>query len=258
MNQTLLFSTVPQVIFFISFFVVFTLVELLLVWILNRLQTQYWEFVIDRIIRAKVRYGARIKIFALLILLALSFVITLKTPIVKSLQEGGIELRALAGLMLLAMIVIYFRTTKKVTQLAIEKRVHEFLYVVISVALMVYMILLADHSYKNYKAFVGDQLVTPTINEVGVALEEGKKKELLETFTAMAKEGKCPVTDLSAENGSLKHFVLVGLDPSLAEPDAPLATEDPQGFLKGRLCTNGKEYFMLSAQGAWYWVSLQD
>jgi len=66
---------IPLLAFFIGFFVVFSIIELLIIITLNRLGRKHWAFVIDNLIRAKVHHSKAIQmITAIGIIIILAFI----------------------------------------------------------------------------------------------------------------------------------------------------------------------------------------
>ena len=54
----------PTLIFFLAFFIAFSLLELILIFILNRFAAGHWVFFIDKIIRFQLHHRFAIRVFA--------------------------------------------------------------------------------------------------------------------------------------------------------------------------------------------------
>lgn len=254
MNPTFSSDFAPQFVFFFSFFVAFSLVELLLIFVLNRLSRKYWEFVIDHIIRVKVHYGRVFEVAAIFGIVALLILVYFRTPFFTVIQSTTPVLKVFAVLQLLIMVLIYFTTTRKFTHLALERKVHQYMYFVVSLILFVFIIILADDSYTAYRKFINTQFVTPAVENIQTQIDEQKKESLLKKFSGDLAAGKCSSFDYTQQKGpGLTHFVFVAFDPALAEPSAaPLGQGMPS--LKGKVCTDGVDSFLITEQGQWYWV----
>jgi len=244
---------VPLLAFFIAFFIAFSLLELMIIWILNGLEKKHWAFVIDRLIRAKVHYGKAIGLIAtagmalvlLLILFATPFfsIFTAATPIVKNFSL----------ILLLVMILIYFTTTRKMTRMALEKKVHGYIYFMISLILYAFIIIMADQSYNSYKGYMNTTFTEPVVSNVESALDKKEEERLHQQFRDYYLSGKCEDIDYtSLESEGLLHFVFVTEDADLVQ-SAPLPDGAPPA-LKGKKCTDGENTFLLTEQGRWYWV----
>ena len=132
MDPNLANSIAPQVIFFLMFFIAFSLIELIIIFLLNRLEMNHWKFMIDFIIRAGVHHGKAIRRTALLLIVILTAVLLEYTTVLTVARNASAEIQIFAGTLLFAMIAIYWTTTRKLAKLAIEKKIHKYIYVVIS------------------------------------------------------------------------------------------------------------------------------
>ena len=78
---------------------------------------------VDKLIRAKVHHGRIIEMIAVAgILIVLAFIWFL-TPLFGVLGAATPILKTFSLILLIVMVVIYFTTTRKMTKMALEKRV---------------------------------------------------------------------------------------------------------------------------------------
>ena len=244
----------PQVLFFFFFFLAFSVMELILVFILNRLMRKYWEFVVDRVIRLKVHYSNAIRNTAVISIVLLVALFCAYTPIIRVLTKATPALQSFAVVMVFTMVLIYFATARKMAKLVLEKRIHQYLYFVTSLILYVFIVILAHESYVAYQNFVNTQLVNPTVENVRAGLDAQKQEALLNQFREEARTGKCLPIDYSKIKGiGVKQFLFMAQDPEFASPGS-LAEPVGIGALKGHSCTDGKNTFLLTDEGRWYWV----
>lgn len=246
-------NLVPLLAFFIAFFIAFSILELMIIWILNGLEKKYWAFVIDRLIRAKVHYGKTIGLIAAAGMALVFLLILFATPFFSILKAATPIVKKFSLILLMVMVLIYFTTTKKMTRMALEKKVHGYIYFMISLILYAFIIIMADQSYNSYKGYMNTTFTEPAVSNVESALDKNEENRLHEKFRDYYLSGKCEDMDYTlTEKGGLLHFVFVVEDADLAQK-APLP-EDAPPALKGKKCTDGENTFLLTEQGRWYWV----
>lgn len=258
MNQIYV-DILPQVLFFISFFIVFSLFELIIVFFLNRMERQHWEFMIDVVIRAKVHYAKIIKWSVLTVFAALVIFLILFTPFLEVFETASGELKLFAVFLALVMALIYFINVRKDTKLDIEKKIYKTVFFILSIVIYVIILIIANESYGQYKDYLNAELINPTIEGVEEATEKQKEQELLNKFREMYLNGKCENKDFARENGGSEviNFVLVSAEPELSFGDI---TEfaDPKAQFRGKVCSDGENTFLLNGLGRWYWVIMGD
>ncbi|MFH0820613.1 MAG: hypothetical protein V1908_02455 [Candidatus Peregrinibacteria bacterium] len=244
----------PNVIFFIAFFLAFSLLELMLIVLLNRFARGHWVFFIDKIIRFQVHHRNSLRWFAYGSLFVAALFLFYSGSLGGVLFAATPELRwfslSLAGV----MILIYLLMTRRASKLAIERRIHTYLYALFSLFLFAFIVVLADQMYGSYQEWMNDTLIRPTVRQVQQTLDQQQKNVLLEKFQAQAKAGECQPVDYRAQEGEgLKQFVFVASDPDLIASDyvdgMDISTE-----LRGQACTDGENTFLLKRDGSWYWV----
>ncbi len=246
----------PQVLFFLIFFLVFSILELILIFILNRFELAKWKFMIDVVIRSQVEHGRVIHYVMTGSIVLIAGMLVYVTPIVSILGTGTKEVKIFASVLIITMILIYATTTRKFAKLTIEKLIHKYIYIIVSLIFFVVIMLIVNESYGVYRAYINKTFINPTIQKVQVNLEESKKQNLLTQFRIMARKGECIDKDYSKEQGDgVLNFVYVQTDPEFITSDKNIDVNDPNSYLRGKQCTNGKDTFLLTPYGNWYWVA---
>jgi len=244
----------PTLLFFLAFFIAFSLLELILIFILNRLAAGHWVFFIDTIIRLELHHRRLLWGFAYLGLTGFAFYLFYSTSLFSVLQAATPELRGLAGGLFGVMVLVYFVMTRRSTSLAIQRRVQLYIYLLVSLFFFTVILLTADQMVGRYRQFVNSQLIDPALRQVQHSVDQQKQEALLTRFRAQVKAGQCAPVDYRAQTGKgVKQFVFVTMDPALASADFKDGT-DVSTELKGRACTDGENTFLLKRDGSWYWV----
>lgn len=247
---------VPSIFFFIAFFMAFTLIEMVVILILNRYIYKNWTFFTDIVIRAKAHYSDTVtRIMRVFVVLFLALMITF-TSVLDILKHASFGVKVLAVEMLLIMILIYLRTTRRIPTLNFEKSIHKYLYIYLSAIFYVLTIVAVNQYYPAYQKYINDAIVSPVFASGSDYLESYKRKKLLTEFRHQIYADECPRTDLRTDqnNGKNKHFVYVTTHTDLKLIEKPINPKDQKAFLTGRLCSNSEETFLLTDYGQWYWV----
>lgn len=244
-------NLVPLFAFFTAFFIAFSMLELMIIWILNKLEKKYWAFVIDRLIRAKIHYGKAIGLAAAAGMALVIIIILLATPFFDIFNATTPTIKTFSLILLSVMVLIYFTTTRKMARMALEKRVHGYIYFMISLVLYAFIIIMADQSYNSYKDYMNTTFTEPVVSNVESVLDKKEEERLHQKFRDYYLSGKCEDIDYAESNeGGLLHFVLVAVDADLATT----VSTDSAIALKGKKCTDGENTFLLTENGGWYWV----
>lgn len=248
-------NIVPSLIFFLAFFVAFSLVELLFILLLNRLEKRNWEFVIDHLIRLKVHHGKLVSFIAAIGILILLGAVYLFTPFFTIIANLSGTLVVLSVCLIAVMLIIYITTTRKVIRLDLEKHVHGYMYFMISFILYVFIVTLSSQSYGVYQNYVNKRFVTTTLKGVQKQLDEKEEKKILNLFRKEIREGGCEYVDYTQKEGSgLTHFIYVTTDEEFIETVG--SVQEP--LLKGKECSNEENTFLLNSKGKWYWVIAEE
>ncbi|MFH1012487.1 MAG: hypothetical protein V1760_01945 [Candidatus Peregrinibacteria bacterium] len=248
---------IPSICFFIAFFLGFLLVETLIILMLNRLMFHYWGFTVNVLMKSQQLYGKKIRMLTLAAVIILIALLLKFTALLSILRIATLEIKILAAETLLAMTLIYLTTTRQLPKLEVEKAIHKYLYIYLSVIVFTLTIIAADKSYADYKDFINAN-VTATVGNVEKKLEQKKKDALLTEFRAQIYNGQCQEVNYIDEVRSavgIKHFIFVATHPDLKRAATDFE-DDPSAekYFRGRACTNGIETFLLTEHGRWYWV----
>jgi len=255
MDQNSLYTILPPLIFFLFFFISFAFIELIFIFSLNRLISKYWKFVIDIIIRAKVRYGKLIQIAAISLIILLLLIVYFLTPFFQVFTSATPVLRNLSIILFFVILLIYFTTTRRMSKMALEKRVNRYIYFILSIVFYVGIVIAANSSYGAYQDYINTKFVSPTIQKVRATLSEQEKTNLLSQFKQDLEDGKCTFFDYSKQNnGGMIHFVFIARDDG-ATADEEIASEI--SALHGQVCSDTESTFLLTEDGVWYWVIVE-
>lgn len=256
MNSELFDVIIPSIAFFIAFFVAYSLVEALIILLLNRLIFRTWGFTPEKLIKSQELYGQKIKIGTLISIVILLVLLIRFTGLIGVLQAATPEVKVLAVETFLAMILIYLTTTRPLTRFDVERSIHKYLYVYLSIIVFTFTMLTADRSYASYKDFINAN-VTATIRGVEQTLESREKDALVDEFRQQIYRGQCPETDFTktSQKNGITNFVYVTTSSDLIRADVSYDDDlDVNKDLRGRLCTDGAQTFLLTDHGRWYWV----
>jgi hypothetical protein len=245
---------IPLITFFIGFFVAFSIIELFIIFALNRLSKKYWEFVIDELIRLKVHHGKLIQVMALIGIIAVLAFIWFLTPLSQVIGTATPILKTFSIILFVVMVVIYFMTTRKMTKMALEKRVHQYIYFVISIIIFAFVVIMMDQSYNSYQNYIQTQFVETAAQNIQATLDEQEEQRLIAQFKKDYLAGRCEEINYTEElTTGLTHFVYIKTDLELASAQT-VPVEEDMPYLKGQKCTDGENTFLLNEEGKWYWV----
>ncbi len=256
MNSELFDVIIPSIAFFVAFFLAYSLVEALIILLLNRLMFRTWGFTPEKLIQSRELYGQKIKWGTLISIVLLLAVLIRFTGLLQVLQAATPEVKVLAVETFLAMILIYLTTTRPLTRLDVERSIHKYLYVYLSLIVFTFTMLTADRSYGAYKNFINAN-VTATIRGVNQTLESREKDALVDQFRQQIYQRQCPETDFSKtiQKSKVTQFVYVTTNDDLVRAKTSYDEDaDVTKDLRGRLCTDGSQTFLLTDHGRWYWV----
>lgn len=242
----------PLLVFFLAFLIAFTVVELLFIYILNRLEKRYWIFVVDVLMRARLHHKRIIGIIAIIGIMVVISLVLFVTPFIEVARASKPILKTFSLVLLVAMVLVYFFTARKMTKLALEKQVHSYLYFVISIILFAFMTIMADQSYSSYQNYINTELVNPATQQIKSEISGMEEESLLVQFKKDYLAGECEYIDYSQiEDPGLIQFVYITTDIELA---SGMTNPDEEFLLEGQKCTDGENAMLLTEGGRWYWV----
>ena len=240
----LCYQIIPPAIFLFGFFIVFSLFEFLIVFLLNRLTEKYWEFVVDRLIRFQVKHRKMISIISILFVI-LWFVFIYSFYLRNIFLYSTTTINILAGVLLLIILLIYYLSVHRTLKIEFQKRVYRYFYIFLSLILYAFILGLASTSYLSYQQYVNVNFVYPAMEKVDDQVDQHKKEMLLEQFRASFEAGECIPVDYEEKDPNLVHFIYVGSDSETSSDDFSL---------KGMKCSDTENTFLRTEEGEWYWV----
>ena len=238
----------PLLIFLVVSFLAFYFVETIILFILNFLIRRYWKFVVDSLLHTIVRHRVLMRALALVSIAAVIFLLFRFTALADLLVGGSQALRLLALILLLTMIVIYRIGSRSLTKVVIEKRIHLYVFTLLSLLAFTGIMTAAQGGYAIYEKTINKAFVDPIVGNIEQQYEKRVEDRLLEIFAEQVKAGQCE--DLLAENGSagVTNLIFIKEDPSLTEKEPVPAAE---GVPAGKVCVHETK-FLLTPEGKWY------
>lgn len=256
MDSELFEIIIPSVAFFVAFFLVFTLLEMMIVLLLNGFVYHHWSFVADVVMRVKVRHGKLARFITLTAVIVFIVLLVQYTAVVDVLRSASIEEKLYAAQILLVILLTYLIATRHLAKLDFLKQIHRYLYIYLSTITYVFMVLLVHSQYLNYQQYIRATIIVPIQKNVDIILENRVRQELLKEFRLQIYNKRCPRVDLTTEmiEGTARHFIYVTTHPDLSLIKEVIDEDASKNYLVGRLCTNGTDSFLLTNYGQWYWV----
>jgi hypothetical protein len=257
MSSELFEIILPSLAFFLGFFLVYTLLELIVALSLNVVIFRYWGFAAKETDLPKLKRNFRIEL-GVSLFIALSIVaLVLKSRVIELLLASLIEVRLFALEVFLGMIFLYLVTTHELLEDTFVRKVHKYLYFHMSSVVFVAMIFFSNHYYGLYQDYINANLFAKTDKGITLTLNSQERKAHLELFRDMIFQGLCPVADFSSyyRSGRVMNFTYVVTHPDLKIAEKPLLVSDIEAHLSGRLCSKGNISFLLTDHGQWYWVT---
>ena len=138
--------------------------------------------------------------------------------------------------------------------MALEKRIHSYIYFITSFVLYVVIVIASSQSYITYQSYINQKFVNPTVKNFVSKIDKNKETKLLERFRKDYMNGKCESVDYSEkEEFGITHFVYIKTDIELTK--IPIINQET--IFKGAKCTNGESTFLLTENGKWFWVIVE-
>jgi hypothetical protein len=164
------------------------------------------------------------------------------------LVAGSEAMRLLALVLLLTMIVIYLIGSRSLTKVVIEKRIHLYVFTVLSLLSFTGIMIAAQEGYAIYEEKINRAFVEPIVENIEEQYEKRVEDRLLDIFAEQVRAGQCE--DLSTESSSagITHLIFIKEDPSLAEKEPVPSAE---GIPAGKVCVY-ETRFLLTPEGKWY------
>lgn len=246
---------IPNIFFFVVIFLIFFLLETFVVLFLIWLEHKKHDWLMFFILRC-YRYYRKVRlVFRIAGLLILAGVLLIISPyLAVSAPKPHTTILALAMLVMITLVYIVLTHIKG--RLSIRRRGDKALYLILSMILYFFILLLINYKFPEYRQYVYKNVVSPVVVSAEKQLDANKKESLLNEFRAMVKNGQCPYKNYHDEKNTdiIHNFLYITTDVDLITrkgPMIPSASAD----INGKNCTNGQETFLLTESGEWYWVT---
>ncbi len=255
MENVIVQAVVPNLIFFAVVFLIFSILEALIVLFMLWLKRKSHDWIMVFMLKC-YRYYRKIRlafqIAGMLLVLAGLWIIWsfLRTVTFKP------EITTFAVIMLLVITLVYFVLIRLKGWVSLKGPSDRGLYIAISIILYIFILVLVNQKFPYTRVYVVDKVLNPAVEAIQNQLDANKKAGLLNTFREMAKNHQCPYKDYRDEKNPdiIHNFLYMATDPELQVKVGESVSLSPADIIKGNNCTNGKETFLLTAYGSWYWV----
>ncbi|MBN2306420.1 hypothetical protein JXD20_00365 [Candidatus Peregrinibacteria bacterium] len=246
----------PLLIFLVVSFLAFYFVETIILFILNFLIHRHWKFVVDKLLRTIVRHRVLMRTLSLGSIAVIIILLFRYSALADLLVAGTEALRLLALILLVTMVIIYLIGSRSLTKVVIERRIHLYIFTILSLLSFAGIMTMAQSGYAAYEEAVKKTLMEPIVENIEAEYEKRIENQLIEIFTQQVKEGGCAYYDYADSTGvGLTHFVLVKEDPSLAKENPEIRVSGQP--LAGNRCVH-ETTFLLTPEGKWYEVLMQE
>jgi len=249
-------AALPLLVFFVVCFLTFYFVETVLLLALNFYVHKYAKFVVDKLLWAVAGHRTMMRIAVLGVISLVVVFLFCFTPLADLLVAGTGVLRFLALILITTMLIIYYIGSQSLSEIVIVKRIHLFIYVILSLFAFTGIMSVARDWYTVYQEVINQAFVTPIVESIEESYDQKLEDRLLDVFRGKVKKGECEYYDYATKNGSgITQFVFVKKDQFLADKD-PLIR--PKGEPPaGKNCVLQTK-FLLTPEGKWYQVIEQD
>ena len=256
MNSEIFEIILPSLSFFAGFFLVYSILEMLVALSLNLVIFRYWGFAAEVTDLPKIRKNRRIEL-AIALFIAFSIVgLVFYSRVIELLLKSAIEVRVFALEVFLAMLFIYLITTHQLLEDSFIRKAHKYLYFYMSSIVFVAVVIASNRYYEAYRDYIHANLFFKSNQTQTMTLNRKERDQHLALFREMVYNGLCPEADFSSyyRSGRVMNFVYVVTHPDLKIATKPLLSTNVKAHLSGRLCSSGNTSFLLTDHGQWYWV----
>ncbi len=246
----------PSFAFFVGFFLIFTMLELLATLALNIVIFHYWGFYVAKKDFPTLERNRRIELGISLLIASLILVMVRYSKILDVLLSSVAEVRVFAVEVFLTMLLVYLITTRELLDDDLIKKAHKYLYFLMSSVIFVSVVLFSHAYYTPYKDYVHINVFLPMTQERKLYLANEERQRLLAEFREMIYKQLCPEADFSSyyRSGKTVSFSYIVTQPDLKIALKPLSRGNLKAYTSGHLCSNGNISFLLTDYGQWYWV----
>jgi hypothetical protein len=249
-------NALPLLVFLIASFLAFYFVETVILFALNRLLRKHWKVVVDRLLRTIVHHRTLVRTLAYGSIALIIILLFVFTPLAELLVDGTGVLRYLALILITTMLIIYYIGSRGISKVVIERRIHLYVFTVLSLLAFTGIMAMAHEGYTVYEDAINRAFVEPIVEGIEEQYEKKLEDRLLEIFREQVKKGECEYYDYAEKTGpGLTQFVFIKEDPALADENPEII---PQGEpLRGKNCVHETK-FLLTSEGKWYQVIEQN
>jgi hypothetical protein len=246
---------VPLILFLVIFFMAFSFLETVVLFLTNAIIRRNWRVVVDKLLKAIVHHRTLVRVAAVGSLALVFGLITTFTPLLDILAGGSQILQLLGAILVVGMVLVYL-FSKKPDKIVIEKRIHLYIFVLFSIFSYTGIMVVAAEGYAAYEASVKESLVTPVVQSIEKDYESRVEDRLMEVVRDMVKDGECPYYDYADQKDvrGITQFIFMRDDPALRTGDiSPRDIRQPGEPLAGKRCVH-ETVFTLTPEGKWYEV----
>ena len=255
MNSALIQITVPSLCFFVAFFLVYLILEMVVVLFLNGFFFHYWGLATETPNYPKLKKGFEVEVgISLFIAVSIIFLI-LKSRIVDLLLISPIGIRLFA-LEAFFMVLIYLITTRQLVKNDLIKKIHKYLYFYLSTIVFVAVVIQVNQAFGLLQDYLQTNIIHPYVTSRSLLLENKLTDELLTAFRHKVSNHACPWVDLSTPDqlSKVQNMAYITTHADLDVASKPINRKNPRDYLTGWLCADPRASFLLTEHGEWYWM----
>jgi len=256
MDSALIQITIPSLCFFVAFFLVYLILEMLVVAFLNVFFFRYWGLATETPDYPKLKRNHKIEIGASLFIAVSIIFLVLKSKIVDLLLISHIGIRLFALEAFLGMVLIYLITTRQLVKDDFIKKIHKYLYFYLSTIVFVAVVIQVNQAFGLLQDYLQTNIIHPYVTSRSLILENRLTDELLTAFRHKISNHACPWVDLSTTDqlSKVQNMAYITTQADLDVASKPINRKNPRDFLTGWLCTDPRATFLLTEHGEWYWM----
>jgi len=249
-------DAIPLLVFLIVSFLAFYFIETVILFVLNWFLRKHWKVVVDSLLRTIVHHRILMRTAALGSIALIIILLFIFTPLADLLVDGTGVLRFLALILVTTMLIIYYIGSRSLSKVVIERRIHLYIFIILSLLSFMGIMSAAHGGYTVYEDAINRAFVKPIVENIEEEYEKRLEDRLLAVFQDQVKKGECEYYDYATKTGTgLTQFVFVKQDSGLADEDPEII---PKGEpLRGKNCVHETK-FILTPEGKWYQVLEQD
>lgn len=249
-------NALPLLIFLVVLFLAFYFVETIILLALNFYIHKCRDFVVDTLLRTIVRHRTLMRIAAFGSIAMIFVLLFCSTSLADLLMGGTGVLRFLALILIITMLMIYYIGIQNLSEVVIVRRIHLFVFIILSLFAFTGIMGLARNSYQVYQEAINRAFVKPIVDDIEHQYSDQLEDRLFKVFREKAKRGECEYYDYAEKNGTgFTQFVFIKKDPAMAEENPEIRKMGEA--LAGKNCVLETK-FLLTPEGKWYEVLEQD